>query len=86
MEMFLSGAVMTCFLTAAVFFARFWTKTRDQLFILFSISFALLGVERIFLLLTPKEDEVRTYVYLVRLISFIIIIYAVIAKNRSSNS
>ena len=46
---FLSGAVTMGYLAAALFFAKFWRKTRDSLFVMFSIAFALLALEQVIL-------------------------------------
>ena len=37
---FLSGAVVLSFLICALFFLRYWSRTRDELFLSFAISFA----------------------------------------------
>ena len=41
---FLSGAITLGFLVAALFFLRFWRRTRDNLFLAFAAAFALLGL------------------------------------------
>ena len=43
----LAGAIMVSAWAISVFFFRFWRKTGDRLFGLFSASFLLLGLERI---------------------------------------
>lgn len=70
------------FMTAAMYFYSFWHRTRDPLFAAFALSFALLAFERIMLLYINAEDELRTYVYFVRLVAFILIILAIVRKNR----
>lgn len=86
MVLFISGALMMSFLTTAVFFASFWRRTRDPLFATFSLAFVLLAFERVLLLTTAYfEDEVRTYVYFIRLLAYILIIFAIIGKNRQSS-
>ncbi len=64
----------------SVFFLRFWRKTRDRLFGYFAVSFLLLGIERVSILVT--EGEARSLVYLIRLGAFLLIIFAIIDKNR----
>ena len=83
MQHFLSGALTLCFITIGLFFIRFWSTTRDQLFLIFGVAFALLASERIILILTSIEDETRTYVYLIRLVAFSLIIYGIIQKNKT---
>ena len=42
---------MVIFLTIALFFFKFWRKSRDQLFGVFAAAFLVLAAERVFLLL-----------------------------------
>jgi hypothetical protein len=81
-EIFASGAITFGFLVVAIFFARFWYRTRDRLFGIFGVAFFLFAVERLFLLSIESTDELRTYVYLVRLAAYTLIIYAIVDKNR----
>ena len=80
-EFMLGGLVMGCFV-AGLFFLRFWRKTRDRLFAIFAIAFWLLGVNWLALAFT-KQDEVKTIYYAVRLVAFVLILYAIIDKNRA---
>ena len=43
---FLSGAVSLGFLVAALFFLKFWRRTRDGLFLAFSAAFVLLALNQ----------------------------------------
>lgn len=79
----ISGAIMMGFFTISLFFARFWKKTADILFLMFSISFFIMGVERAILALY-YESEFRPFVYILRLLAFTVIILAVIYKNMSA--
>lgn len=79
---FLSGATTSASLITSLFFLKFWRKTRDQFFLMFSFAFLLLGLERCLFILSPLEDESRSWIYLVRLTAFLIIIVAIIQKNR----
>jgi hypothetical protein len=81
MNLFIQGAIMFGFFVASIFFAKFWRETHDRLFLLFALSFGLMGVNRIGFLLTGLETELRTYQYFVRLIAFILIIVAIVDKN-----
>ena len=78
---FLQGAVAACSLAAALFFLRFWVRTRDRFFLLFSIAFAVDSVHRAFLGLVEVPDDHAPAIYLVRLIFFAIIIAAIVDKN-----
>lgn len=80
---FMSGVQFFGAWTAGVFFLRFWSKTRDRLFLLFGFAFWVLAAERLVLLLLPNpiyEDHSR--VYLVRLAAYGIMIFAIWDKSR----
>ncbi len=66
-----------------IYFYKFWRQSQDRLFILFAIAFWIMALERLVLVLiaTPSE-EVRSAVYLFRLLAFIIILFAIVDKNR----
>ena len=78
---FLSGAATMGFALAALFFLRFWRDTRDSLFLSFAIAFLLLGAVHAILTLADIPVEERSWVYLIRLTAFILILVAVIRKN-----
>ena len=79
---FLYGATFLGDLVIAVFFLRFWRQSRDRLFAIFSLAFFAFAINRVLLTFLGEGDEARTFVYIVRLISFLLIIAAVIDKNR----
>lgn len=81
-----SGALMVCCLVAGLFFLKFYRKTSDKLFQLFSVAFFLLSFERLVLGYLGSRNEPSPLVYLIRLSAFLIIIYAIVDKNRSSNA
>ncbi len=80
-QFLLGGLVMGCFV-AALFFLRFWRKTRDRLFAIFAVAFSLLGINWLLLAFT-QQDEVNTWYYAVRLLAFVLILFAIIDKNRA---
>lgn len=80
--LFLSGALMVACLVAGLFFQRFYKQTGDKFFRSFALAFYLLAVERIALLLLKTQQEEQTYVYFFRLLAFLLIILAILAKNR----
>lgn len=81
-----SGALMICCLVAGLFFLKFYRKTADKLFKLFSFAFFLLSFERLVLGYLGSRNEPSPLVYLIRLSAFLIIIYAIVDKNRSSSA
>ncbi len=79
---FTSGAIMMGFAIGGLFFARFWSRTRDRLFGIFALAFFMMAAERWMLLMVDIADETRTWVYLVRLVAFTLIIMGIVVKNR----
>jgi hypothetical protein len=79
---FLAGAFTLACIAVAGFFWSYWRKTRDRLFAIFALAFALLGLERIVLVAVPEELEGRHFLYLNRLLAFALIIAGVLDKNR----
>jgi hypothetical protein len=80
---FLSGAVTFGFLIAGLFFLRFWRRTDDPLFLAFALSFLLLGLAQSLLALADIPAEERSWVYLLRLAAFTMILIAIVRKNRT---
>lgn len=80
---FLSGFVACGFVVAGLFFLRFWTRTRDALFLWFALAFWLLGLGQSLLALANISVEERSYVYLIRLTAFMVILFAIFRKNRA---
>lgn len=83
-NLFIAGALTALCMVAALFFLRFYVKSRDRLFLCFSFAFVMLGVERIFIAVTEIADEKVGSVIVIRLVSFILIFLAIIDKNRRS--
>lgn len=82
LNQFFAGAATVSLLIIALFFLRFWKRTRDRLFLFFAGSFAFLMIERIVRACMSVETEWAPYVYTLRLIAFVLIIVAIIDKNR----
>lgn len=68
----------------AAFFTRFWWQTRDRLFLLFGLATFLLAVHWTVLAALDVRQEARHLVYLIRLVAFLLILAAIIDKNRAS--
>lgn len=87
---FLSGITVATFGASALFFYRFWKASHDRFFLFFSAACGLLSLDRIIALfiqatqltLRNAETEATSWIYLVRLLSFSIILVAVVDKNR----
>lgn len=81
---FIAGAIAMGFLFAGLFFLRFWKRTRDSLFVSFAIAFWLLGIAQSILAIGGIPVEERSWVYLIRLTAFAVIIVSIMRKNRSA--
>ncbi len=79
----INGALVMACIACAVFFLRFWKASRDRLFAYFSLAFLVMACNWLALTLVDVDNEQRHYVYLIRLVSFLIILYAIWDKNRA---
>ncbi|HET7811759.1 MAG TPA: DUF5985 family protein [Steroidobacteraceae bacterium] len=82
-EGFLLGVIVTCSFVAAAFFARFWRATRDLLFLGFAAAFFLEGLNRMAFLLLDQPNVGDEAIYIIRLLSYLIILAAIAHKNRA---
>ena len=82
-EGFLLGVIVTCSFVAAGFFARFWFATRDLLFLGFAAAFVLEGLNRMAFLFLDRPNAGDEYIYVVRLVSYLLILAAIANKNRT---
>ena len=81
MKLFMWGALAMSSAVAGLYFWRFWTESRDRLFVFFGLAFWLLALNWAGLAIFD-EPESRHWVYTVRLVAFVLIIAGVIDKNR----
>jgi hypothetical protein len=79
-----SGAIAMGYAVAGLFFLRFWRETRDRLFLIFSGAFWVLGLQRLALVFSSDMGEDHTGLYLIRLFAFLLILGAIVDKNRST--
>jgi hypothetical protein len=82
LEQFIMGAVAMASAVVALFFLRFWRETADRLFGMFSLAFLLLGISRFGLAMSQLDSESHTHWYWVRLAAFLLILAAIVDKNR----
>ena len=85
-EGFLLGVIATASLVATLFFLRFWRYTRDSLFLAFTLAFAIEGLGAAATLFFKHPNEGSPWIYLVRLLAFLAIIFAIVNKNRRSGA
>ncbi|MEO8313657.1 MAG: DUF5985 family protein [Pseudomonadota bacterium] len=86
MESFLLGIVVSASLIAALFFLKFWRKTRDPLFLAFALAFAIEGLNRVAFLFLERPNEGSPAIYVVRLLAFLLILAAILRKNSGNRS
>jgi len=84
MKTFLAGAITMASLIVGLLFLRFFRKSRDRLFAIFAVAFWVLSLHWIGLAIAQPNDETRHYFYLFRLAAFLLILWAIIDKNRAS--
>jgi hypothetical protein len=78
---FVSGAITIGYVIAGLFFLRFWTRTRDGLFGAFACAFWLLALNQALVALAGIPREEHSWIYLLRLAAFTLIIVAIVRKN-----
>jgi hypothetical protein len=81
---FIEGAIMMGSAVVALFFLRFWRKTRDRLLAGFAVAFGLMALLRAVHILVPVRSEHTHYAYLLRLLAYSIILVAITDKNRAA--
>lgn len=84
MYQFISGAIMLACLSAGFFFYRFKKKTNDPLFTMFAAAFWILALERLVLGYVGTRNEQNPEIYLIRLTAFLLILFAIVRKNRNA--
>lgn len=85
MKQLLMGAIGMGSLVASLFFARYWRATRDRFYLYFAASFLVQGFDRFLLGLYVNASEEQATFYIIRLLAYLLIIVAIVDKNRLSN-
>ena len=80
---FLSGILAMGYFVAGLFFVRFWKQTGDRLLGMFGLAFWILTVQRAALTMLGENHESTTFLYVIRLAAFVLILAAIIDKNRA---
>jgi len=78
---YVSGAITMGHAIAGLFFLRFWARTRDGLFLAFACAFWLLAANQAMIALAGIPREEQSWIYLIRLAAFTLIIIAIVRKN-----
>ena len=77
----LAGAIAMGSIVIALFFARFWRSSGDRFFLYFSLSFLIEGCHRIYTALEPGTGDDSPWHYLLRLLAYLLILWAILEKN-----
>ena len=80
MRALIGGMLAAGYLVAALFFLRYWRASRDRLFAIFAAAFAIMALQRVLLAPSPS-GEANTGLYVLRLVAFLLILYAIVDKN-----
>jgi len=81
MHPFLAGLITMGFAVAGLYFWRFAWRTRDSLFAAFAIAFWLFALNQALSSLLELQREEQSWIYLLRLAGFALIIAAIAKKN-----
>jgi hypothetical protein len=79
---FLAGALTTLYLLIAICFLKFWKRGRDRLFLFFAIAFGLFALNQIGSTIVSATDERSGYVYILRVLGYVLILWAIVDKNK----
>jgi hypothetical protein len=86
LNVFLWGALATASTVVTLFFVRFWRVSNDRLFLYFALGFLTLAANWTALALIHPPLESRHYLYVLRLLAFVLIIVGIIDKNRRGDA
>jgi hypothetical protein len=79
---FLWGALTVLCFVAGLFFLKYWRQSRESLFVALACSFWLLGLNWLALAILDVQDETRHYLYVLRLVAFLLLIVGIAGPNR----
>ncbi len=77
---FVSGAVSMGYVAIGLFFLRFYLRTGDRLFVMFSAALLLLASVRLTMIFLDQPNE-HHYLYWIRFVGYLLILLAIIDKN-----
>lgn len=77
----LTGAIALASTVIALFFLRFWRNSGDRFFLYFALSFGIEGAHRVYSALTYQDSEDSPLHYLIRLLAYGLILWAILEKN-----
>ena len=78
----LLGAITLGTIVAGFFFLRFRAMTKDYLFLFFALAFFVEAASRILMAVSAVSSEEDPFIYVLRFISYSLIAWAIVQKNR----
>lgn len=82
LTLLLQGMLAMGFMVSGLLFLKYWHKSNDRLFGAFALAFFIFAAERIVLGIVGIDSPTAQHLFLVRLAGFLLILAAVIDKNR----
>jgi hypothetical protein len=79
------GVLTALAFVCGLFFLRYWRSSGDRFFAFFAVAFWALGANWALLAGRDPADEYLPYFYLLRLLAFVLILSAIVDKNRRSS-
>jgi hypothetical protein len=79
-NVFLRGAIAMGHAVAGLIFLRYYVRSRDAFFLMFSIAFFAFGGSRVAMLFLYDPME-QHYLYWVRFVAYLLILAAIVVKN-----
>lgn len=83
---FLGGVLTMGYVVLGVFFLKFWRRTRDPLFIMFTWAFWLMAVNGFAVSASSGYELDVVWSYMLRLLAFVLIIVAIVRKNMETKA
>ncbi|MCC6070895.1 DUF5985 family protein [Massilia sp. GCM10020059] len=77
----LVGAIAMASLVISMVFTRYWRNTGDRFFLYFALSFGIEGAHRIYSSVAQSMNEESALHYLIRLVAYGLILWAIFEKN-----
>ncbi len=83
LRLVLLGSLIASCCFAATFFLRFWRRSRDRFHAFFAAAMLLLAINWAAVAgTTSAAAEPRSEIYLARLLAFVLILIAIVDRNR----
>ena len=81
---FLQGAITLACFAIGIKFLKYWRLSRDRFFVWFAIAFWMFGTGWILRVFLPDIGEHGYLVFVPRVLGFVLILIAILDKNRRS--